>query len=99
MCRRKKKIVEAPKREMTPEETLDSFQLKKPEPAYDAEGKRDYFTEYYQAYKNDYIDQYLDAYKKFKNEGAIPTSKPVDVKLEEKKEEQEVPVPEDQDNK
>ena len=72
MCKRKKKIVEAPKREMTPEEALDYFELKKPAPAYDPDGNRDYFAEYYQAYKNDYIDQYLEAYKKFKNEGAIP---------------------------
>ena len=98
MCKRKKKIVEAPKREMTPEEALDSFELKKPAPAYDPDGNRDYFAEYYQAYKNDYIDQYLEAYKKFKNEGAIPQTSPIDVTFEEKKEQtEETPVQETND--
>ena len=82
MWKRRKKN-DVPQREMTPEEALDSFELKKPEPVYDENGKRDYFTEYYQAYKNEYIDQYLDAYKRFKSEGAIPDTTPVDVKLDE----------------
>lgn len=95
MCKRRKKN-EAPQRELTPEEALDAFELKKPDPAFDANGNRDYFTEYYQAYKNDYIDQYLEAYRKFKSEGAIPETTPVDVKLDEQKEQ---PVEEIKDDK
>lgn len=82
MCKRRKKM-EEPKRELTPEEALDAFTLQKPEPTYDENGNRDYFTEYYQAYKNDYIDQYLDAYYYFKANGAIPDASPVEVKLDE----------------
>ena len=63
MCKKKKNIV-------TPEPNpFENFELKKPEPAYDENGNRDYFTEYYNAYKNNYIDQYLEAYKKLKLEG------------------------------
>ena len=68
MCKRKKKVEEAP----VVVNPLDSFELKKTEPAFDENGNRDYFTEYYNAYKNDYIDQYLDAYKKFKEAGDLP---------------------------
>lgn len=70
MCKRKKKVAPAVA-EVAPANPFDSFELKKPESAYDANGNRDYFTEYYNAYKNDYIDQYLNAYKKFKEEGKI----------------------------
>ena len=76
MCRKKKKVA-PPVAEPAPVNPLDSFELKKPEPAFDANGNRDYFTEYYNAYKNDYIDQYLDAYKKFKAEGVLPEYSPI----------------------
>ncbi len=76
MCKKKKKVA-PPVAEPAPVNPLDSFELKKPEPVFDANGNRDYFTEYYNAYKNDYIDQYLEAYKKFKAEGALPDYSPV----------------------
>ena len=76
MCRKKRKS--APNAaEPAPVNLLDTFELKKPEPVFDANGNRDYFTEYYNAYKNDYIDQYLAAYKKFKQEGALPEYSPL----------------------
>lgn len=70
MCKKNKKIA-PPVAEVAPANPLDSFELKKPEPAYDESGNRDYFTEYYNAYKNNYIDQYLEAYKKFKADGIL----------------------------
>ena len=75
MCKKKKmpEVVE----EQQAVNPIDTFELKKPEIAYDENGNRDYFTEYYNAYKNDYIDQYLAAYKKFKEEGNLDNYAPV----------------------
>ena len=75
MCKKKKKVAPVVT-EQVQEFTLENFELQKPEPAYDENGKRDYFTEYYNAYKNDYIDQYLAAYRKFKEDGTIPEYNP-----------------------
>ncbi len=87
MCRKKKKV-NPPIAEPAPANPLDSFELKKPEPAYDANGNRDYFTEYYNAYKNNYIDQYLEAYRKLKEEGALPEYSPYAEKTDDTVEEE-----------
>ena len=84
MCRRKKK--EEPVQKFTPEDIVDNFTLKKSEPVFDENGKRDYFTEYYNIYKNDYVEQYLEAYKKFKEEGKVSeVEKAIDIVELEKK--------------
>lgn len=66
MCKKKKNInVEQTQQPPTKEE----FRLRTiADPVFDIDGKRDYFTEYYNVYKNDYIDQYLNYYRLHKKE-------------------------------
>ncbi|MCR4660639.1 MAG: hypothetical protein K5765_01400 [Clostridia bacterium] len=62
MCR-KKKVIQEEYIPVQPEPPKEEFHLKKvADPVFDKDGKRDYFTEYYNIYKNDYIDQYLNYY-------------------------------------
>lgn len=75
MSRKNKKRVEPDTAPSDAASFLDSFELKRQEPVYDANGKRDYYSEYYGRLKNDYIDQYLDAYRKFKRTGEIESIK------------------------